>query len=123
MADKNILTLVGRIGSRIKEGKTITGGTYITFQLEIESRANATSTENNYHQLIPIMCFKKNVIDYVRRVNAHYGTMVIVFGFISTYTDELKGNTIKANGVNANEIYCVKTRLYEGEVAKEQNKK
>lgn len=110
MADRNNLTLIGRIGGAFKEGKTQNGGSYIWFPLDIESRSNATSTENNYYQTLHIMCFKKPVIDYLRRVNAHSGNTVVIFGFISSFPSEIKGKSLIVNAVNANEIYVVKIK-------------
>ena len=108
--DRNDIRLVGRIGEIIKSGKTQSGGEYIWFPLEIEARANATSTDNNYHQKIHIMCFKKMVIDYLRRVNVKQGNTVVIFGFVSSFPSEIKGKDILVNAINANEIYVVKTR-------------
>lgn len=108
--DRNDCRFVGRIGDRIKEGVTINGDAYMYFDLELEARANATSTDNNYHQNIPIMLFRKPVIDYLKRLKVRRGTLVVVFGFVSTYTDEIKGITLKNNGINAYEVYVVKTK-------------
>lgn len=108
--DRNDCRFVGRIGQRRKEGKTVKGEPYMYFEMDIESRFNSTSTENNYRQSIPIMLFKKNVIDYLKRLNVHTGTPIIVFGFVSTYTDELKGITLKSNGINASEVYVIKVK-------------
>ena len=110
--DRNESILVGRVGSKIKEGKTQKGDTYIWFSLEIEAKTNATSTDNNYHQNINIMCFRKPVIDYVKKVNMRIGCTVVVFGFVSSFVYEYKGKTIASNAINGNEIYVVKTRLY-----------
>ena len=107
---KNEVTFVGRIGSTIKKGTTQNGDPYIWFLTEIEAKANSRSTENNYHQLINVMCCKKNVIDYIERVKAHQGNVVIIFGFVSSFTTEIKGKEIVANGINGNEIYIIKTK-------------
>lgn len=118
MMDKNESILVGRVASKIKEGKTQRGDSYIWFSLDIEAKANATSTDNNYHQSINIMCFKKPVIDYVKRVNMRIGCTVVVFGFVSSFIYEFKGKNIATNAINGNEIYVVKTRRYEDEIGK-----
>lgn len=110
--DRNDCRFVGRIGEHMKHGKTVNGEPYMYFDLEIESRANANSTDNNYHQNIPIMVFKKAVIDYLQRLKAHRGTHVVVFGFVSTYTDEVRGITLKSNGINCSECYVVQTKPY-----------
>ena len=112
MADRNDCRFVGRVGERMKKGKTVNGQPYMYFDLAIESKANANSTDNNFHQSIPIMVFKKPVIDYLERLKIHQGSPLVVFGFVSTYTDELRGITLKSNGINANEVYCIQTRPY-----------
>ena len=88
------------------------------FMVDTEPKANATSTEYNYHQQINTMCFKKKVIDYFKKVNAHQGCLVVVFGFVSSFVFEWRGKTLTTNGLNANEVYIIKTKLYEGENAK-----
>lgn len=108
--DRNDLRLVGRVYKAHKSGVAQNGSQYIWFLLELEPRANATSTDNNYHQLINIMCFKPNVIKYLEKVNMHEGNTVVIFGFISAFQNEIKGKQIIANAVNANEIYVVKTK-------------
>ena len=107
--DKNIVILQGRIGSVLKESKTQNGGTFMYFGLDIESKANATSTENNYRQTLKIMCFKPKVIEYLKKVKAHTGTPVIVFGFMSSFYDEVHGKQVLVNALNANEVYVIKT--------------
>lgn len=101
---------MGRVGERMKKGKTVNGQPYMYFDMDIESKFNATSTDNNYHQSIPIMVFKKPVIDYLERLQIHTNTPIIVFGFVSTYTDEVRGITLKSNGINANEVYVIRTK-------------
>lgn len=108
--DRNDCRFVGRVGDRMKKGTTVNGEPYMYFEMEIESRFNATSTDNNYHQSIPIMVFKKAVINYLEKLNIHRGMPVVVFGFVSTYTDELKGITLKSNGINASEVYVIRTK-------------
>lgn len=108
--DKNECVFIGRIGSKIKKGRTQNGDTYIWLLLQIESAANANSTENNYHQKVHIMCFKKPVIDYLERVEAHTGNRIVIFGFVSSFPDEVKGKAVIVNAINANEIYVIKTK-------------
>lgn len=110
--DKNIVILQGKIGSVLKEGKTQNGGTFLYFGLEVESKANATSTENNYRQTLKIMVFKPKVIQYLRHVKAHTGTTVLVFGFMSSFYDEVHGKSLLVNALNANEVLCIMTRPY-----------
>ena len=110
--DKNIVILQGRIGSVLKDGKTQNGGSFIYFGMEIESKANATSTENNYRQTLKIMCFKPKVIEYLKKVKAHTGTPVLVFGFMSSFYDDVHGKSVLVNALNANEVLCIQTRPY-----------
>lgn len=108
--DFNQCIFVGRINGKIKEGKTQNGGSYIWMPLYIESRANANSTENNYHQIIHVMVFKKSVIDYMNSVGARSGNKVIVFGFVSSFPDEIKGKAVTVNAINANAVFVIKTK-------------
>lgn len=110
--DKNIVILQGRIGSVLKEGKTQTGGSFMYFGLDVESKANAYSTENNYRQTLKIMVFKPKVIQYLRKIKAHTGIPCIVFGFMSSFYDEIKGKSVLVNALNANEVLCIQTRAY-----------
>ena len=110
--DKNQLILQGRIASPFKEGKTQNGDAYIWFLLEVESKANATSTENNYRQTLNIMCFKPKVIEYIKRVKAHQGSVCVIFGFLSAFPNEVRGKSLITNAVNANEILLIQTRPY-----------
>ena len=59
------------------------------------------------------MVFKRQVIKYLKTLEIHKGTPIVVFGFVSTYTDEFKGITLKANGINASEVYVIQTRPYD----------
>lgn len=111
--DRNDCRFVGRVGERRKDGLTVNGEPYIYFEMAIESKFNANSTENNYHQSIPIMVFKRNVINYLNKIGIHQGTPIIVFGFVSTYTNEFKSITLRSNGINANEVYVIQTKPYE----------
>lgn len=110
--DKNIVILQGRIGSVLKEGKTQNGGSFMYFGLDIESKANANSTENNYRQTLKIMCFKPKVVEYLKKIKAHTGTPCIVFGFMSSFYDEVHGKSVLVNALNANEVLCIQTRPY-----------
>jgi len=110
--DKNLVILQGRIGSVLKEGKTQNGGTFVYFGLDVESKSNATSTENNYRQTLKIMVFKPKVIEYLKKIKAHSGTPCIVFGFMSSFYDEVHGKSVLVNALNANEVLCIQTRPY-----------
>lgn len=108
--DRNEMILVGRIGSKIKSGKTVNGEPYIWLPVYLENRAGATSTENNFHQGLNIMCYKPNVIKYLEKVKAHQGNTVVIFGFVSSFRHTVKGKDMVLNAINATEIYVVKTK-------------
>lgn len=112
MADKNQITLVGKIGSPIKKGKTTNGDAYWAFLLEVESRDTSNSSANNYHQYISVRIFRAPVIKYLERLNVHRGTNLVVFGFISSYTDEIRGKKVVANSVNGVEVYVIQVKPY-----------
>lgn len=108
--DRNELILVGRVGAAMKKSKTVSGGSYLWMPIEIENTQGATSTDNNFHQGINVMCFKPRVIEYLEKVGCRVGSRVIIFGFVSSFKQEVKGQTIVSNAVNANEIYVIKTQ-------------
>lgn len=108
--DRNNLTLVGKVGNKIKRAKNVNGGEYAWFPLYIENTSGATSVEANFHQGINVMVFKPNVLKYLDKVKLKQGNNVVIFGFISSFKQEVKGQTIVCNGVNANEVYVIKTR-------------
>jgi hypothetical protein len=110
--DRNDCRFVGIIGERMKKGKTVNGEPYMYFDMNITSKYNANSTENNYEQNIPIMVFKPAVIKYLEKLKVHVGTPVIVFGFMSSFYDEVHGKQVLVNAVNANEVLCIQTRPY-----------
>lgn len=112
MADRNQLTLVGKIGGAFKEGKTKNGEAYIYFSLELQARQTQNSTENNQDQLLHIMCFRRAVIDYLRKVKAHTGNVVVIFGFITSFPDEVNGKAVRVNAINAHECFVIQTRPY-----------
>lgn len=110
--DKNIVILQGRIGTVLKESKTKNGNTFMYFGLDVEARSNAYSTENNQSQTLKVMLFKPKVIEYLRKVKAHTGTPCIVFGFMSEFMSEVKGQQLLTNALNAHEVLCIQTRPY-----------
>lgn len=110
--DKNQVILQGRISSLVKQGKTQTGGEFLYFGLNIEAKANASSTDNNYHQTLKVMCFKPKVIKYLQDLKVHSGMHCIVFGFVSSFMDEIKGKQMLMNAINANEVFIIQTKPY-----------
>ena len=105
---RNEVVLVGRVGAPVKFATAQSGNTYVYFPIEIETRSNAKENERNYHQTIHVMCFKRHIVEYLRKVKAKQGNNVIVFGFASSYPSEVNGKQILANGITANAVYVVK---------------
>lgn len=108
MRNRNQLTLVGRIGDAIKEGKSKNGTTYMYFALEIYQNIN--STQNNQYQTLHVMVFNKKVIDYLRKVDVHAGNFCVVFGFISSFKYIKNGREMFVNAVNGDEVFIIKTK-------------
>lgn len=109
--DKNDFRLVGRIGTNYKVAKTNNGKDYVSFAVETEDRDNdSEKVERGRKQIIHVMCFKRPVIDYLTKVKAKQGNTVIVFGFISSYGKEDRGQLRISNSITAKEIYVVKTK-------------
>ena len=101
---KNENVYVGRIASPIKYRKSSNGQEYAWFALEISDPNNAYSTENNRHQQLNIMCFKKRWVDYLKYVKAHENNIAIIFGFSSSFPDEIKGKQINVNAFNVSKL-------------------
>ena len=110
MADLNECLFVGKIGSNIKKGKTQNGEPYIGFLLRCEPVANSNSSMNNQSQMISIRCFKPKVIKYLETVCAKMNDPCVVIGFVSSYRAEVRGKSLTANSINANQILIVKTK-------------
>lgn len=106
----NDVTLVGKIGYNYKIAKASSGNEYVSFALEIEARENAKEYDSNYHQTIHVTCFKKPVIEYLKRIKAKQGNHAVVFGFVSSFPTEIKGKKVFVNTINAREILIAKTK-------------
>ena len=119
--DRNQITIVGRIGNKIKKAKTVNGNPYIWMPIYLENRQAGDSPDYNQHQGINVMCYKAPVIKYLERVKAHTGNTVVVFGFISAFKTEINGKEIVAHAINCTEIYVVKTRADKEEVQTNNN--
>lgn len=110
MADFNMLFLIGHIGAAMKEGTASNGSKYLYFSIEIQSKQTATSVERNQYQTLHVMVFKKNVIEYLRKVGAKQGNTVIVKGYISAFPNTVNGKDLITNAITASEVYIVKTK-------------
>lgn len=108
--DVNNVTLVGKVGERIKRDKTVHGQEYIWFPLEVENRKAATGSTYNYHASINIMVFSSPLIKYLEKVKLKTGNTIVVLGFISSYKQEKRGSIFYMNGINADDIIVKKTR-------------
>lgn len=107
--DRNSITLVGRIGDKIIKKKSANGSTYVWIPIEIQNTQGATSVERNFHMSINCMVFTKRLIDYLEKVRAASGNIIIVFGFVATFKQTINGKDIVSNAINATEIYIAKT--------------
>ena len=110
MADFNMLFLIGHIGAAMKEGTASNGSKYLYFSIEIQSKQTATSVERNQYQTLHVMVFKKNIIDYLRKVGAKQGNTVIVKGYISAFPNTVNGKDLITNAITASEVYVVKVK-------------
>lgn len=110
MADFNMLFLIGRMGAAMKEGTAKNGSKYLYFSIEIHSKQTATSIERNQYQTLHVMVFRKQVIDYLRKVGAKQGNTVIVKGYISAFPNTVKGKDLITNAITASEVYVVKVK-------------
>lgn len=94
MLDKNIVFLEGLIGDDFKYGRTEDGKEYATFSLCVDSFIKEISdkTERTHSQnFIRTTVFDKKQLTYLRKVDAHRGMRVSVFGRISSFKTEYKG--------------------------------
>lgn len=110
MAQRNEVILVGRIGKNMKFAMSQSGNEYVYFMLEVENQTHQGEWDNEYYQTLHIMCFKRNVIKYLKDVCARTGNIVIVFGYASSYLNEIKGKSMLQNSINATEVFVVKTK-------------
>lgn len=113
MLDKNIVMLEGIIGDDAKFGKTQEGKEYFTFSLCINSfmKEIADSTERTHSQAyIRIFCYDKKQLEYLRKVNAHRGQRASVFGRLSSYKTEYKGNAYITCNVICRDIMIIQTK-------------
>lgn len=107
---ENRFYMAGRVNSNIKKAKTVNGEPYVWFALSIENRLAQNSTENNQFQDIGIMVFNKKLIDYIERVKLKRNDLCVVFGFVSAFRHEVKGQEITGHGINATQVFAVKTK-------------
>lgn len=107
---ENRFYMAGRVSSNIKLSKTVNGEPYVWFALAIENKLAHNSTESNQFQDVGIMVFNKKLIDYIQRVKLKRNDMCVVFGWVSAFRHEVKGKEITGHGINATQVYAVKTK-------------
>lgn len=111
MKHKNIVMLEGRIHDDYKYKRTKEGREYATFTLLIRSfdKDFRDNTETKVDVKIRIMVFDHQLVQYLRKVNAHNGCMVSVFGRINSYRAERHGEYFTMNDVVVRDIHIMKT--------------
>lgn len=115
MKDRNIVELSGIIGEDAKFGKTHDGKEYYTFSLSVNcfSKEMSDSTERTHSQVFcRIFVYDKRQLEYLRKINVHQGQRAIIFGRITSFRSEYKGNSYIANGVVCRDIDIVQTKSY-----------
>lgn len=111
--DKNIVFLEGQIGTDAKWGKTQEGKEFFTFSLCINAYAKefADATERSHSTTyVRIFCYDKRHIEYLRKVEAHAGERVSVFGRLSSTKNEYRGITYMSNNVVCRDITIIKRK-------------
>ena len=110
MLGKNVVFLVGQVCSTYKFGRTQNDGKeYVSFVVNIKSKGDSSATEAMATTHVSVMCFKSNVIKYLRDVGVKYGSNVVIYGFVSSYRKEIKSKTVTLNTVTATDIYAIKS--------------
>lgn len=110
MAQRNEVILVGRIKDRLKYSMSQTGNEYVYFSLELENQNNAGEVDRQYYQTLHVTCFKRPVVKYLKSVEAKGGNIVIIFGYVGSFSNEIKGKYMIQNTIIAKEIFVVKTK-------------
>lgn len=110
MAQRNEVILVGRIKDKVKYALSQTGNEYVYFLLDVENQTHASEVAAQYYQTLHVTCFKRPVTKYLKNVEAKGGNIVIVFGYVGSFTNEIKGKYLIQNTIIAKEIFVVKTK-------------
>lgn len=125
MLDKNIVLLEGLIGDDAKFGRTQEGKEYFTFSLCINSflKEFADDTERTHSQTyVRIFCYDKKHLAYLRKINAHRGQRASVFGRLSSFKNEYRGNSFMTLNVICRDITVIQTKAFkEKKIKVEQN--
>ena len=113
MLDKNIVWLEGIVGDDYKYGRTEDGKEYATFSLCVNSfiKEISDATERTHSQnFIRTTVFDKKQIAYLRKVDAHRGMRVSVFGRISSFKTEYKGIDFIQLSIVVRDIAIIQTK-------------
>lgn len=108
MAFENRFYLSGIVNTNIKYGTTVNGDTYAWFAVRLENKLGVSSTDYNYNQNLGVTVFNQNIIKYMKRVNMKRNDNVVVFGFLSAFTQQIKGDDYTGHGINATQLFVVK---------------
>ena len=124
MLDKNIVWLEGLLGDDFKYGRTEDGKEYATFSLCVNSFIKEISdkTERTHSQnFIRTTVFDKKLIAYLRKVDAHRGMRVSVFGRLSSFKTEYRGIDFIQLSIVVRDIAVIQTKSMKRKTAtKEQ---
>lgn len=115
MLDKNIVFLEGLIGDDFKYGRTSEGKEYATFSLACNSfiKDISDNTERTHSQnYIRTTVFDKKQIAYLRKIDAHRGQRVSVFGRISSFKTEYKGIDFIQLSIVVRDIAIIQTKSF-----------
>ena len=111
MAQRNEVILVGRIKDKVKYALSQTGNEYVYFSLDVENQNNVGEFSAQYYQVLHVTCFKRPVVKYLKNIEAKGGNIVIIFGYVGSFTNEIKGKLLIQNTIIAKEIFVVKTKV------------
>ena len=113
MLDKNIVWLEGLLGDDFKYGRTEDGKEYATFSLCVNSFIKEISdkTERTHSQnFIRTTVFDKKLIAYLRKVDAHRGMRVSVFGRLSSFKTAYRGIDFIQLSIVVRDIAVIQTK-------------
>ena len=105
--------LEGLIGDDFKFGKTQEGKEFATFSLCVNSfiEEMSDSTERTHSQTyIRIFVYDKKIVAYLHRIGAHRGQRANVFGRLTSFKNEYKGNTYMTNNVVCRDVTIIQTK-------------
>lgn len=122
MLDKNIVFLEGLVGDDYKYGRTSDGKEYATFSLSCNSfiKEISDNTERTHSQnFIRTTVFDKKLVAYLRKVDAHRGQRVSVFGRISSFKTEYKGIDFIQLSIVVRDIAILQTKSFKKKTKKD----